>query len=127
MASLKENAITKISTTDIDFSGVGQTNLYTVPTGKVFIPIMAVVRPGADAGATIVTFGRVGSLTDFLGAQNLGNLNAAGDMGILQPIPNATPVLLKTYAAGVVFQIDVTAALGGVNNDVDLFGFIVDA
>lgn len=124
---LKEAALTKVSTTTVDLSGTGQTTLYTVPTGKIFIPVMAILRAGADAGASVVTFGRVGALTDFLGAQTLGNINASGDMAILQPVPNATPVQLKMYAAAVVFQIDVTTADGGATNYVDLFGYLVDA
>jgi len=82
---------------------------------------------GADCGASIITAGRVGALTDFLGSQTLSNIDASGDMAWLQPVPNAVPVLLKTYAAGVLFQIDVTTALGGATNYVDLFGWLKDA
>lgn len=127
MSELKESALTKVSTTTVDLSGTGQTTLYTVPTGKIFIPVMAVLRAGDDCGASVITMGRSGALTDFLNSQTLGNINASGDMAVLQPVPNSTPVLLKTYAAGVVFQIDVTTGSGGATNYVDLFGYLVDA
>ena len=122
---LKEYALTKVSTTTVALDGTGQTTLYTVPAGKTFIPVMAILRAGADCGASIVTLGRSTALTDFLNSQTLGNIDAADDMAILQPVPNATPVLLKTYAAGIIFQIDVTTALGGATNYVDLFGWLI--
>lgn len=127
MSELNESAETRVSTTTVALDAVAATTLYTVPAGKVFIPSKAHLRAGADCGASVVTLGRVGALTDFLGAQTLGNINASGDMAILAPIPNATPVLLKTYAAGTVFQMDVTTGDGGATNYVDLFGFLVDA
>lgn len=77
--------------------------------------------------ASIITAGRSTALTDFLASINLGNIDASGDMAWLQPVPNATPVLLKSYAAGVIFQIDVTTALGGATNYADLFGWLKSA
>lgn len=114
----------KVSTTIVDFSGAGQTTLYTVPKGMIFIPTMVVVRAGADAAATDVTFGRVGALTDWY-ANTLSNLDAAGDQVTLMPTPQDPAVKLKTYAADVVFQIDVTVGAGGATNYVDLFGYLV--
>jgi len=124
---LKENALTLISTTNVPFDAIAAITLFTVPVGKLFIPILLVVRCGADAAVTTVTVGRVGALTDFLNTQTLSNLDADGDMVILQPVPVATPVKLKTYAAGVVFQMDVGTNVGGATNAVDLFGFLVEA
>lgn len=124
MADLKEYAESLISTTNVDLSGTGQTTLYTVPTGKTLMITKGVLRAGADCGASIITLGRSTALTDFLNSQNLGNIDAGGDAAILQPIPNATPVLNKTYAAGVIIQIDVTTALGGGSNGFDLFGYL---
>ena len=126
---LIEYALTKLtpSPVNLDLSGIGQTTIYTVPAGKIMIPVGICLVAGADCGASVITAGRVGALTDFLGSQTLGNIDAAGDMAWLQPVPNATPALLKTYAAAVVFQIDVTTALGGATNYVDLFGWLKDA
>lgn len=120
-------SVTKVSTTTVALNATEQTTLYTVPTDMVFVPVMAVLRADASANTSAVTFGRVGALTDFLGTQTLSNVDAAGDMCIMMPVPNATPVTLKTYAAAVVFQIDVTTGNGGAVNYVDLFGYLVDA
>jgi len=118
-------SIIKVSTTTVDFSGAGQTTLYTVPTGKTFIPIMAIIRAGADAAATDVTFGRVGALTDWLGTIQLDNLDADGDQVKVEVTNANPPTKSKTYAAGQVFQIDVTLGAGGATNYVDLFGYLV--
>jgi len=84
-------------------------------------PVMAIIRAGADAALTDVTFGRVGALTDWLGTIQLDNLDAAGDQVLVMPVPQDPPLKLKTYAATVVFQIDVTVAQGGATNYVDLY------
>lgn len=118
-------ALTKVSTTTIAFNAVAATTLYTVPAGKTFIPVFVIVRAGADAALTDITFGRVGALTDFLGTMQLDNLDAAGDQVLLQPAPQDPALKLKTYAAGVVFQVDVIVAQGGVTNYIDLFGYLV--
>lgn len=85
---------------------------------------MAIFEAGNDCGASVITLGQSGALTDFLGSQTLSNIDASGDIAILQPIPNATPVLLKSYAAGTVFQVDVTTALGGATNYIYLLGLL---
>lgn len=121
------SSVTMVSTTLVPLNATGQTTLYTVPADKIFIPVMAVLRIGADASTSAVTLGRVGALTDFLGTISLANLDADGDQGVLMPVPSATPAVLKTYAAAVVFQIDVTTGNGGATNYVDLFGYLVDA
>ena len=127
MPDLTENALTKVSSTTVAFNAVAATTLYTVPVGKLFVPVFIIIRAGADALLTDVTFGRVGALTDFLGTKQLDNLDADGDQCRLQAT-NADPApKLKTYVAGVVFQVDVTVAQGGATNYVDLFGYLIDA
>lgn len=118
-------SLVKVSTTTVAFNATGQTTLYTVPTGKTFVPVMAIIRAGADAGVTDVTFGRVGALTDWIGTTQLDNLDAAGDQVKIEVVNNATPVNSKTYVAAVVFQVDVTVAMGGATNYIDLFGYLV--
>lgn len=117
----------KVTTTTVDFSTTGQTTLYTVPAGQIFIPTMAVIRAGSDAAATDATFGRVGALTDWIGTTQLDNLDADGDQIKIEQTNANPPTKSKTYAAGVVFQIDVTVAAGGATNYVDLFGYLVGA
>ncbi|MBW2591848.1 MAG: hypothetical protein JRE58_02390 [Deltaproteobacteria bacterium] len=118
--------LTEIPVT-LALDAVATTTIFTVPIGKIMIPFGLPLVAGADCGASVLTVGRVGALTDFIASITLSNIDAAGDMAWLQPVPNATPVLLKTYAAGVIFQIDVTTALGGAVNYVDLFGWLKDA
>ena len=122
-----EKFMQKVSTTTVAFNATGQTALYTVPAGQIFIPTMAVIRAGANAAATDVTFGRSTALTDWLGTIQLDNLDADGDQVKVEQTNANPPTKSKTYAAGVVFQIDVTVANGGPVNYVDLFGYLVGA
>jgi hypothetical protein len=105
----------------------GQTTLYTVPAGKIFIPHKLFIRAGASAGNSVITVGRVGALTDWLSSRTLSHLDTAGDVVKIEVINSATPAKSKTYAAGVVLQIDVTTADGGATNYADLFGYLVNA
>ena len=113
---------TLLSTTTVTFAVDGATALYTVPAGKRCILDRAVIIAAADAGTTTVTIGQVGALTDFLGTQTLSNLDAQYDAVVLMPIPNATPVKIKSYAATTVIQIDVGAHAGSAGNTVMLYG-----
>jgi len=120
------DCLRKIATVTVSFAATGQTTLYTIPAGKLFIPHKLFIRAGADAGNTEVTFGRVGTLTDWLDTRTLSNLDAVGDVVKVEILNATTPTKSKTYAAGVVLQIDVTTALGGATNYVDLFGYLID-
>lgn len=127
MAELDVESIGKISTTTLDVTSTGATTLYTVPTGYRFIPHCAVVVCGSAASTTaIITFGQVGALTDFLDSQTMTNLAAQYDAVICMPIPNATPVKIKSYAAATVFQVNVgTADADGMTDGtVHLYGTI---
>lgn len=124
MASLRENSICKLSTTTVALNANADTTLYTVPAGKRCVLTHAVLVVGADAGTTDLSIGADGAETDFLPAQSLDNLNAQYDCAILTPVPNATPVLNKSYAAGVVIQAQVTNQAGGATNTLYLFGFL---
>ncbi len=128
MADLKEIcAEALLSTTTFTLASTGQTTLYTVPAGKVLILTKAILIAGADASTSVISIGRSTALTDFLGNQTLSNIDAAGDVGLLQPIPNATTALSKSYAAGVVIQINVVTANGGAGNTLMLFGILRNA
>jgi len=108
--------------TTVSLAATGQTTLYTVPTGYKALLFAVDIEAGADASTSAVTVGRSTALTDFLGTQTLSNLDASGDKVTLTPVPNATPVKQKTYAAGVIIQIDVTTGSGGATNYVYLYG-----
>jgi len=134
MGELNELALSLVSTTTVALNSTGQTTLYTVPTGKTFIPVFAVIRVGADAGASVITIGQNGAADDFLDFQDLGNLDAANDMAILRPsIPDfvdssadkANVECLKAYAAATVIEVDVITGSGGATNYIDLFGYLV--
>lgn len=129
MASLREKSIALVSKTSItSFAVESATTLYTVPTGKVFIPTEAWLETAADVGANlVVTIGRSTALTDFIGSTTCSNLDADGDIVILKPVPSATPAKNKTYAATTIIQIDVATAGNAVAGVCYLFGFLVDA
>ena len=122
--NVKEKVISLLSSTTVSFGADGQTTLYTVPVGKRCVLFGAMVVAAADCGATTVTIGQVGALTDFLAAQTLGNLDAQYDAAWLVPVPNATPVKVESYAAGTVIQVDVGAHAGAAGNTVYLYGML---
>ena len=112
-----------LSTTTVALNAVAATTLYTVPFGKRCILDHATLVVGADAGSSTVSIGSSGAgVTDFVGVSNLGNIDAQYDAAILQPIPAATPVLSKSYAASTNIVMDVTGGGGGASNTVYLFG-----
>ncbi len=125
MANLLENTEGLLSTTNVALNAVAQTTLYTVPTGKRLVITKALLIAGASGGDAVLTIGKQGSATDFLGSQTLTGLAAAYDVVILQPLPNATPVLSKSYAAGSIIEVDVTTgSSGGATNSLMLFGIL---
>jgi len=125
MSELNELTEALLSSTTVALNAVAQTTLYTVPVGKRLIITKAIFIAGAGAGDGVLTIGEQGSATDFLGAQTLSNLAAQYDVAILQPVPNATPVLNKSYAAGSIIEADVTAgSTGGAANTMLLFGIL---
>lgn len=116
-----------LSATTVTLAGNGEQTIYTVPTGKRCVLTKAVLVVGADAGSTDFTIGADGSETDFLGTQQCDNLNAANDVGIFQPVPNAIAVLGKSYAAATVIKFTVANQAGGATNTLYLFGFLYTA
>jgi len=125
MSSLKElTAETLLSSTTVALNATGATTLYTVPTGKRCVITKAVLVAGADASTSALTIGKSTALTDFLNTQTLTGINAQYDTAILQPIPAATTVLSKSYAAADIIQVNVTIGSGGASNTMFLFGFI---
>ena len=124
MVDLKEKASSLLSTTTVSFAADGQTTLYTVPSGKRCVLAKACIVAAADAGATTITIGQVGALTDFLPTNVLSNLDAQYDAVWVQPVPNTTPLTSKSSPAGTVIQVDVGSHAGSAGNQVYLFGFL---
>lgn len=130
MADLKECAVALLSTTTLTVRSTGATTLYTVPTGKrLVLDHVKIICGAAPSPTAIVTFGRSSALTDFLDSQTLTNLAAQYDCVICKPVPNATPVKSKSYAAGTVIQCNVGTADvdGSTDAIVKLFGTLYDA
>jgi hypothetical protein len=129
MPKLKESGIALLSTTAIaDLSSATATTLYTVPIAKTCILDKARLRVAGDVGANLaVTIGQVGALTDFVGTTNGDNLDAAGDVILIAPVPSATPATEKEYTAGEIIQIDVAVAGNAVAGTVYLWGTEDDA
>jgi hypothetical protein len=131
MADLKYNGIALIAQVlGEDFNVTSDTNLYTVPVGKEFTPFAVCISKSSGSMTTAtVSFGQSGAKTDFLAAQTLTGLNAAGDAVWCRPPGHATvPVGIVTYTAGEVFVIDHVVAQGAaMTADVSVFGFLNDA
>jgi len=114
-----------LDTVEVDFSSTGETALHTTVSGEITVLFAAVVRGGGDAGATEVTIGQSGEVTDFLNTQTLSNLDAFGDIAILQPVPSATPACLKFYYGETEIRMRVNTADGNATNWVDLLGYTI--
>lgn len=124
-ADLKEKSASLLGTATLDVQGAAQTTIYTVPVGKRCILDHIKIVSGATASPTaVVSFGQNGAATDFVGNQTMTNLAAQYDCVIIMPVPNATPVKTKSYAAGTVIEADVTTADadGGTDNTVYVYG-----
>jgi len=121
-AFIEENSIALLSIVTVDHSAAAQTTLLTVPSGFRFIPDHVKIESAGDESNTDITLGQVGALTDFIGTTQLDNLDAEYDVVKVQPIQADPPVKQKSYAAGTVFQVDVTAANGNAGNTYFVFG-----
>lgn len=125
MAALNEVGLALLSTTTVSLAANGNTTIYTVPQGKRCVLCFAQLVLGADAGTSDISIGQNGATTDFLPVQNLDNLNAQYDVGLLMPVPSATPALpQKSYAAGTVIEATVANQAGGATNTLYLFGIL---
>ena len=124
MSALNENAVTLLSATTVALNANADTTIYTVPTGKRCILSYAILVAGADAGTTVLSIGANGAETDFIPNQTLSAVDAQYDAAILMPIPNTTPTITKSYAAGTVIEAKVSNQAGGASNVVYLYGML---
>lgn len=125
MDPIPTNTVALLSTTTVSHAGLAQTTLLTVPTGYKFLPDHVDIEAAGDEADTDITLGASGALTDFMGTTQLDNLDAADDIVTVRPIPADPPLKQKVYAAGIVFQVDVTAANGNAGNTYYLYGTLV--
>ncbi len=109
MADLIENAITKVATvTGIDAKVVAVTSLYTVPTGKTFIPDHIVIRvtaftAGGKGTQAVASFGgNSATYDDYL--NTITYTIAAVDVFIRDSVEDTAVVV---QAAGDDFSISI--------------------
>ena len=127
---LRASAVTLLSTTTVSLAADAATTLYTVPTGKVCILSHAILVAGADAGTSDVSIGQTGAVTDFVGAIDLANVDAANDACRLAPVPvaaTASAAKEEAYAAATAILATVTNHAGGASNKIYLLGTLYDA
>ena len=120
----KEKSVSLLSTTTVALNANADTVLYTVPVGKRCVLHHATLVVGANAATTVISIGANGAETDFLPNNTLSALDAQYDAANLMPVPNATSVLVKSYAAGTVIEAKVSSQAGGVSNTLYLFGVL---
>jgi len=105
-------------------------SIYTIPTGKVGLPIAIVLHDfSAAVSNAVITVGKTGgSCDEFLSDQTLTNISAAGDFLILMPVPAAIPVKLVEFAAAEVIGIEITTTEGSaLTCKADVYGRLRDA
>jgi hypothetical protein len=126
MTALNENALTKVaSIAGVDMKTAGKTALYTVPPGKIFIPVLVVVRnPSATlAGGTEHDFGTGEDADTWRQAVDLSSLTAPTDY---MAIAGADVTKYAVCGAGSVFGIKViTGATDAATATVEVFGYLV--
>jgi hypothetical protein len=114
-----------LSTTTVSLAADADTTLYTVPSGKRCVLTKAVLVAAANAGTTTISIGgEASTYADFIPTSTLSAIDAQYDVAILQPIPNATPVVTKSYAAATAIKAHVASQAGSAGNTLYLFGFI---
>lgn len=124
MADLKEKGCALLSTTTVTFAADGDTQLYTVPTGKRCVLSHAIIVAAADCGTTDISIGANGAETDFVNAVTLSAIDAQYDACIVCPVPADPVAKIESYAAGTVIEIKVASHAGAAGNTVYLFGFL---
>lgn len=118
----EENNIALLAIVTVDHSVAEATTLFTGPSGFRFAIDHLKIEAAGDEGETDITLGQVGALTDFIGTTQLNNLDAQYDVVKIQPVQADPPAKQKSYAAGTVFQVDVTVANGNPGNTYLVFG-----
>lgn len=127
---MKEKGITLISTTTgIDAKTVATTELYSVPAGKTFIPVLVVIRVtsftvGSKAVQAVASFGgNSATYDDFL--DTVTYTVAAADVFLFDQPAEATA--LSVQAAGDSFRISIETGSDATAETwaVDLFGYLL--
>jgi hypothetical protein len=128
MSALRENALTLVATTTgIDATSTGSTELFTVPSGKTFIPVLVVIRitsftVGSKATQAVASFGgNSATYDDFL---NSITYTVTGSGNFIQDSNENTE--LTVQASGDSFRIIIETASDATAEvwAVDWFGYL---
>lgn len=133
MSALRENAITKLSSTSINAQTTTKQTLFVVPTGKsLIVDHIRVRQPSASlAGLVDMDLGGDASAGDWIQEITLNAFTATTDEGkVSQPAQAAGPPIVpakkSVYAAATVFGVKInTGSTGAATVYVDLFGYLV--
>lgn len=120
MAALIENSLTKVATVSgLNMQTSAAQNLYTVPTGKTFYPIMVIVRNNSAslAGGSDYDF------TTWRQTVDLSGMTVTTGFRVLYATDNTT---YTPIAAGGTFQVTAsTGATAAGTATMDVFGYLV--
>ena len=119
MASLKEYAISRVATvSSVDMKTAASTTLYTVPTGKTFIPTNVVIR---NTSASLAG----GTDYDFTNWKQTVDLSAMTTLATDCIVLDSNNTNYAICAAGSNFQITVsTGSTAACTATIDVFGYL---
>jgi len=118
----------KITTTaSIDLTSTGSTTLYTVPTGKTFIPLEIILRvtsASAANGDAEAQVENTASSGDIVATTILSGMTSVDDSYRLSPGIGGT---IRICDSAETVKLNVTSAESGTTLDVsaDLFGYLL--
>lgn len=132
---LKEKSLSLLGSGTINGQTTTKQTIYTVPSGKILIPVMIMIHsPSATlAGLVDMDIGGNAGADDWLQQVTLAALTATTDYAsIWQPEqaagPPIVPVKKTVYAAATVFGVDIqTGSTGAATFVADLFGYLINA
>jgi hypothetical protein len=119
MAELNQIALAKVSTkTGVDMKTAGATTLYTVPSGKTFIPVLVVIHSSSASLAG----GESYSFTNWRTTVDLSDMTTPGtDFRVL----DGDNFYYTVCAAGTNFQITVVNGTSATcTATIDVFGYL---
>ena len=114
-----------------DFNDTADHTIYTVPTGKSFIPTLLVIHSlSGTMSAAILTAGKSDAKYDFTADITCSGANGTTKVLVIRPNYSATPAagsgLMTIITAGDTFVIDMVVASGvACTGTVDLFGYLI--
>lgn len=130
MPALVENAFTRVATvTGFSLNNGSKQSLFTVPSGKTFIPVEIILKDvSADASTGRIQFGGNAGADDWLDDVELSNLDAAGEAIAVRgrgvnPSGSGIPDKTRAYAAGTDFGALMPITVAATCN-VDVFGYL---